>query len=168
MRLTFPLPHRLLLAALLAASLAACSYIEAPPQARGAHVDADQLKELVPGTSTRADVTTVLGAPTAHATFDDNKWIYIGETTRQRVGRVQGVEAQHVIVLTFDDNGVLRDIRKLNEKDSRPVQMVTRATPSPGSESSFMQQLLGNVGRYSPGAALGGLGSSQTLGAGGP
>ena len=58
-------------------------------------------------------------------------------------------------MLTFDSQGVLRDVKRLNEDDSRPVDVVTRATPSPGSEASFMQQLLGNVGRFSPGGGLG-------------
>jgi hypothetical protein len=34
--------------------------------------------------------------------------------------------------------------------------MASQTTPSPGTEASFMQQLLGNIGRYNPGAALGG------------
>lgn len=131
--------------------LSACSVIETPRQLRGNKVDADQLKELVPGTSTRADATSLLGSPTAHATFDDNQWIYISETTRTRVGRTPGIMAQDVTVLTFDQAGVLRGIKRLNQDDSRDVDVVSRATPSPGSEASFMQQLLGNVGKFNAG-----------------
>jgi outer membrane protein assembly factor BamE (lipoprotein component of BamABCDE complex) len=148
--------RRLLPILLLTALLPACSVVQTPRTQRGNKVDADQLKELVPGTSTRADVTSLLGSPTARATFDDNQWIYISETTRTRVGRTPGVLAQDVTVLTFDDKGVLRNVKRLNEEDSRPVDVVTRATPSPGSEASFMQQLLGNVGKFN----AGGLGST--------
>jgi outer membrane protein assembly factor BamE (lipoprotein component of BamABCDE complex) len=149
--------RRLLPILLLTALLPACSVVQTPRTQRGNKVDADQLKELVPGTSTRADVTSLLGSPTARATFDDNQWIYISETTRTRVGRTPGVLAQDVTVLTFDDKGVLRNVKRLNEEDSRPVDVVTRATPSPGSEASFMQQLLGNVGKFN----AGGLGSTS-------
>ena len=125
--------------------------MEAPKQLRGNRVDDDQLKELVPGTSTRADATSLLGSPTAKATFDDNTWIYIGETTRSRVGRTPGVLQQDVVVLSFDAGGVLRGVKRLNQDDSRDVSVVSRATPSPGSEASFMQQLLGNVGKFNAG-----------------
>ena len=46
--------------------------------------------------------------------------------------------------------GVLQDVQQLNQNDALPVNVVARATPSPGSNASFMQQLLGNVGRFNP------------------
>jgi len=128
--------------------LAGCSFFQAEPQLRGNRVDADQLKQLVPGTSTRADVTALVGSPTARATFDDNTWLYISEVTRPRIGRVQGVLDQDVVVLRFNEQGVLQDVKTLTGDDSVPVTVVARTTPSPGTEASFLQQLLGNVGRF--------------------
>ena len=154
------LPVLLAAPLLLGAMVSGCSLVEAPKQLRGNRVDADQIKELVPGTSTRADATSLLGSPTAKATFDDNTWIYIGEVTRTRVGQAPGVLHQDVVVLNFDQGGVLRGVKRLNQDDSRNVAVVSRSTPSPGSEASFMQQLLGNVGKFNAGGALGASGSS--------
>lgn len=141
---------------LLLLSVSACDALDAPRQLRGNHVDADQLKELVPGTSTRADATSLLGSPTTRAAFDDNTWVYISETTRTRVGRSPGVLAQDVVVLTFDQAGVLRGVKHLDQDDRKDVSVVSRTTPSPGSEASFLQQLLGNVGKFNAGGAAGG------------
>lgn len=159
--------RRTALPLLLALLLTACSVVESPRQLRGNRVDSDQLKELVPGTSTRADATSLLGSPTAKATFDDNTWIYIGETTRTRVARTPGILQQDVVVLSFDAGGVLRGVKKLNQDDGMDVAVVSRATPSPGSEASFMQQLLGNVGKFSTGGAPGGSGGARTPGGSG-
>lgn len=140
--------------ALRAAALAfpllvgACGMFEAPPQLRGNRVDPDDLKALVPGTSTRADVTALIGSPTARATFDDNTWLYISETTYNRIGRTPGVQDQQVVVLTFNDQGVLNGVQTRDQEDAVPVTVVTRATPSPGTEASFLQQLFGNIGRF--------------------
>ena len=128
---------------------------------RGNRVDADQLKELVPGTSTRADVTALIGSPTARATFDDNTWIYISEVTRPRIARVQGVLSQDIVVLSFNEQGVLQDVKRLNQEDALPVTVVARTTPSPGTEASFLQQLFGNIGRFNAAP------SSPTAGAAG-
>lgn len=167
----FPPLHGLALLAVLCLT-AGCSFFEAKPQNRGNKVDPDSLAELVPGTSTRADATALLGSPTAKATFDDNTWIYINLTTRPRVGRTLGVLDQRVVVLSFNDQGVLQKVQKLDQDDSLPVDVVSRATPSPGSETSFMQQLFGNVGRFSPGGqgagGLGGSGAAPSGGAPGP
>ena len=137
-------------------AVSACSAIESPHQLRGNHVDADIIKELVPGTSTRSDATSLLGSPTSKGAFDDNTWLYISSTTRTRVGRLPGVMSQDVTTLTFDQAGVLRDVKHLNQDDGMDVAVVSRSTPSPGSEASFLQQLLGNVGKFNAGGAPGG------------
>ena len=139
------LPLVVLLAAWL---VAGCSIFAAPSQLRGNKVDADQLKELVPGTSSKADVTALIGSPTARATFDDNTWLYVSEVTHTRIARVQGIESQEVVKLTFNDQGVLQDVKRLDQEDGIPVAMVSRTTPSPGTEASFLQQLFGNIGRF--------------------
>ena len=162
--------HRFpLLALALLAALPACSVVETPRTQRGNRVDPDQLKELVVGTSTKADVSSLLGSPTARATFDDNRWLYISETTRVRIGRTPGVMEQNVVAMNFDDAGVLRGINRLGQDDGKDISISSRATPSPGSEASFMQQLLGNIGKFSAGpSGLGGGsgGSGGSSGAG--
>jgi outer membrane protein assembly factor BamE (lipoprotein component of BamABCDE complex) len=148
--------------------LGACSvfHIWDPLHARrGALIDPDSLKELIPGTSTRADAVSLLGSPTAHATFDDNSWIYITQITSTRIGSVPGVIVQHVLVLNFDQNGTLKSIRQLDKDDAKQVAMAPGATPSPGSEAGFMQQLLGNVGKFTPAGIPGGSSSSSGPGA---
>jgi outer membrane protein assembly factor BamE (lipoprotein component of BamABCDE complex) len=153
----------------LCLSMTACSWILPPPQTRGNKVDPDQLKELVPGTSTKADVTSLIGSPTQKATFDENSWLYITEVTRPRVGRTLGVLDQDVVVLTFDDRGVLTGVKKYTQDDAIPVAVASRTTPSPGTEASFMQQLIGNIGRYNP-TGSGGFttgGGAPSSGAGG-
>jgi outer membrane protein assembly factor BamE (lipoprotein component of BamABCDE complex) len=130
--------------------LSACGWLMPPPQVRGNKVDAESLKELVPGTSTKADVSAVIGSPTARDTFDDNTWLYISELTQERIGRTLGELDQNVVVMNFDDKGVLKTISQRNKADALPVTVIARTTPSPGTEASFMQQLLGNIGRFSP------------------
>ena len=140
----------------LASGLSACempSFLSFAPQERGIKVDPDALAQLVPGTSTRTDVSALIGSPTAHATFNDNQWIYISEVTTPIIAGTNDVDRQQVYVLSFDQNGVLQSIQHKGLKDSLPVNVVARTTPSPGSSASFMQQLLGNVGKFSPGGA---------------
>ena len=146
-----------LLVALAAAPLAGCSFFAASNVQRGQQVGADQLRELIPGTSTRADASSLLGSPTARAAFDDNTWIYISQITRSRVARVPGIDQQNVLVLSFNQAGTLQSVKHLTKQDAKSVAMVARATATPGSDSTFMQQLLGNIGRFTPGG-LGGLG----------
>jgi len=144
----FAAPLTLVASALL---LAACSLFIPPSVVRGNKVDADELKQLVPGTTTESDATSLLGSPTAKGSFDPNSWFYISELTRPVIGGTQGVEQQAVVMLTFNSQGVLQHVQTLNQRDAMSVPIVSRTTPSPGTEASFLQQLLGNVGRFTPG-----------------
>jgi outer membrane protein assembly factor BamE (lipoprotein component of BamABCDE complex) len=168
---------KLLALGVMLAPLAACSmpdflsmpaFLSYPPQVRGDRIDPDQIKQLVPGTSTRADVTALVGSPTAKATFDDNTWIYISEVTKPQIGGTQSVLDQQVYLMTFDSRGVLTAIQKKTMDDRKSVAMVSRTTPSPGTEASVIQQLLGNVGRFGagslPGTPAGAQGSSTNPG----
>jgi outer membrane protein assembly factor BamE (lipoprotein component of BamABCDE complex) len=159
-RLGLPLPPaRSLLPLLALAPLCGCflpGFMTYPPQVRGNLVSSDSLNELVPGTSTRADVTSLLGPPTVKAPFDDNQWVYVGEVTKPVIGGTQQVLNQQAVVVSFDSKGVLTGITHKGAGDSLPVAVVTATTPSPGTNASVLQQLLGNVGRFTPGGPVGG------------
>jgi outer membrane protein assembly factor BamE (lipoprotein component of BamABCDE complex) len=137
----------------LSGAVTACGWVMPAPQTRGNKVAEDQLKELVPGVSTKADVTALIGSPTQKATFDENTWLYITEVTRPRIGRTLGVIDQGVVVLSFDDRGILTSEKTVTDQDAVPVAVASRTTPSPGTEASFMQQLLGNIGKFNAGGA---------------
>src|SRR5271156_6832635 len=80
----------------------------APETLHGNRVDDYRLAELVPGTSTQADVTALIGSPTAKASFDTNTWLYVSEVTHIRIAQTPGVSSQAVVALSFDNGGVLR------------------------------------------------------------
>lgn len=149
-------------ALLLLGLLGACSVVEMPTRQRGHRVEADVLKELVPGTSTKADVVALLGSPSKRATFDDDTWLYISSVTRLQIARKPGLEDQEVTVLNFTPQGTLKEITRLNQDDALPVQVVDRETPSPGNERTFLQQLFGNVARLNAGIPLGGGGGGRS------
>ena len=145
-------------------SLGGCSLFAANTTVRGNPVDQDSLKQLIPGTSTTADATSLLGSPTARETFDDNSWVYISQITQPRVGRLPGVLTQRVVVLTFDPNGTLRQVKTYNKRDAKSVSMAPGSTPSPGSSAWVMQQLFGNVGRFNQTPSSNGPGSGLSGG----
>jgi len=151
----------------LAIGLGGCGLFTAPLQYRGQSVTEDQLRQLVPGTTTEADVRTLLGEPTTQGLFDNNRWAYVGQVTQNRIGRYPGVISDDVVVLTFNDQGVLQSVEHHGKKQTVQVGMAGGTTPSPGGNASFFQQLLGNIGRYSPTSTTSG-GTSGGLNGGVP
>ncbi|WP_233256113.1 outer membrane protein assembly factor BamE [Falsiroseomonas bella] len=120
---------------------------ESPRQFRGHAVTEEQVGQITPGVSSRDDVEALLGSPSASGTFDPSEWYYISGITHQRPARNLGVIEQNVLVVRFDPGGTVQEVRRLGMEDGREIQMVSRVTPSPGTERSVLQQLFGNIGR---------------------
>ena len=70
-----------------------------------------------------------------------------------------------VYVVNFDDQGVVKAVDHKALEDGKEITPVARATPAPGSELSFLEQLIGNLGKFN---GSGGGGSSGGGGTQGP
>ena len=68
---------------------------------------------------------------------------------------------QQVYIVNFDDQGVVKAIDHKGLEDGKEIVPVARATPAPGRELSFLEQLIGNLGKFNSaaGGSSGGSGS---------
>jgi outer membrane protein assembly factor BamE (lipoprotein component of BamABCDE complex) len=163
-------PAKLPLFALLGALLAlpGCALFADAPHYRGIAVTQHDLNELTPGISSQDDAQALLGPPTFQEQFQANNWVYVSQITKMRIGNTEGVKQQHVVVLSFDNNGKLQSISQNDLKGSVQVAMDGAQTPVPGGKAGFLQQLIGGVGSYNPLGAVTGAGAGGAgAGAGG-
>lgn len=132
---------------LLLGSIALISACTATQSTRGNIVEDFRLSEVTPGVSTRANVLKSLGSPTTKAPFDENIWYYIGQKMEKHGIFDPEVVEERVIVVAFNEEGI---VDRLQEVDQNRVDVpkVRRKTPTGGNEVTFMEQLIGNVGRF--------------------
>jgi outer membrane protein assembly factor BamE (lipoprotein component of BamABCDE complex) len=139
-----------LAAILIAASLAGCA---ADVEDRGELPKRSEIARIHPGTTTRAEVARLLGSPSSTGVFDPNTWYYISRETKQVSFFDPDVLDQQVYVISFDDRGVVQSVNHKTLQDAENVPMAPGATPAPGRELTFMQQVLGNIGRFGGGGS---------------
>ncbi len=144
--MTRSIPSTLCAIAFLGLAVSACSPVVAT---RGNLTDPDRLAEVKAGQSRREDVAMILGTPTTAGTFDTNVWYYIGQKTEKVAFFQPSVVERRVIIVQFDDDGVVREVKQLDESNGQDIEMVSRTTPTAGRELGFLEQMLGNVGRFS-------------------
>ena len=132
-------------AALTASALAGCTV---SVDQRGHLPDPDKLSEIHPGATTRDDVAKILGTPSSTGVFDSKDWFYISRKTKQVAFFDPDVLDQQVYVVRFDDKGVVSAVDHKDLKDGREIEPAPGATPAPGRELTFLEQILGNLGRY--------------------
>ena len=133
------------LAVLLVLALAACG---ARIDTRGYVPDPEDLERIKPGVQGRDEVREILGTPSSVSTFSDDRWYYITKKTKTWAFLTPEVLEQKVTVVDFDDGGLVKDVRNFNLEDGVLIDPVTRKTPAPGRELTFMEQLLGNLGKF--------------------
>lgn len=165
------MPISLLLrsAAVIAAlALAGCSV---PVDQRGNLPEQAALDQIKPGVTDKATVTRLLGSPSSVAAFDSGTWYYISQKTKEVAFFKPELLDQEVVAIDFDQAGLVRDVRHRNFADRQDITPNPNATPAPGREFSFIEQLIGNFGKFSGqnapgGGAAGGGGSGSGGGRG--
>ena len=157
MRRTVPL---ILGAVLAPLALAGCDSII---DLRGFAATPGSIEKLEIGAQSREDVIRLIGSPSSVATFNPNVWYYISQKQEYYAFFKPAILAQNVMQLQFNETGRLQAIKNYDLKDAQDIAMVSRITPTAGKELTVLEQIMGNVGRFSgprqdtnPGAPTGG------------
>jgi outer membrane protein assembly factor BamE (lipoprotein component of BamABCDE complex) len=132
------------LVALLGAMVACSPMVDT----RGNMPPADVVAGIQPGVTTRTQVSQLLGSPSSVGTFNERTWYYIGRKTETLAFFSPQLTDQQVLVVRFDDAGVVQDLEKRGMETARAVAMNDRETPTAGHSLGFFEQLFGNIGRF--------------------
>ncbi len=138
--------HAALAAIVLPFILAGCDPIVAN---RGNMLDEDRIAQVKTGTSSKNDVFEALGSPSIVSTFDDNTWYYVGQRTEREAFFKPEVTERKLIAVQFDDTDHVKAVDRVGLDQAVDVQPLEETTPAVGREITFMEQLIGNIGRPS-------------------
>lgn len=107
------------------------------------------LSTIQPGSHTRNQIADILGSPSSVATFDDEVWYYISSQTETFAFYEPILIDQQVIAISFDEAGKVKEVRRYGLDDARAIEPVDRTTPTGGREITVLEQLFGNIGKFS-------------------
>src|SRR5271170_6854591 len=133
----------------LLATLGAMAACAPMVDTRGNLPPTDVIATIQPGVTTRAQVTQLLGSPSTMGTFNERTWYYIGRKTETLAFLSPELTDQQVLVVKFDDSGVVQDLEKRGMEIAQNVSMNSAETPTAGHSLGFFEQLFGNIGRFS-------------------
>jgi outer membrane protein assembly factor BamE (lipoprotein component of BamABCDE complex) len=113
--------------------------------------DEETLATVQQGVDNKDAVVSKLGSPSSVAAFNDDTWIYISKQTENFAFFEPTVIGQDVVAINFDPEGRVEEVRRYTLEDGRLIDPVTRKTPTHGRELGILEQLFGNVGRFTAG-----------------
>lgn len=104
--------------------------------------------QVTVGDTTKAQILRLYGSPSSTSTFGQETWYYIAARKETTAFLRPEVVDQKVTQITFDENGVVSSVNDYDKGDEMPVAIVSKTTPTEGHSLGFMEQVLGNLGRF--------------------
>jgi len=135
--------HLMMGAALV--TLAGCNI---PVDQRGNLPKPDAVDQIKVGETDKATLTRLIGTPSSVAAFDQDTWYYISRETKQVAFLKPEVLDQQVVVVHFNKDGVVDSLQRKTKQDAQALNPDPNATPAPGREFTFLEQLIGNFGKF--------------------
>ena len=121
----------------------------APTQnVRGYFIDDVRISEIKPGVDDKGSILNALGSPSNVSTFGIDTWYYISRKTERLAFFEKKILDQRVVAVKFDDSGIVSEINRYEAEDGRAFAFNERVTPTRGKQLSLVQQLFGNLGRF--------------------
>ena len=115
---------------------------------RGHVIDPVAVNEIAVGIHGKRDVEDMLGTPSTVGTFDQDVWYYISEQTEKRAFFNPDVKARQILAVRYDESGIVQGITQYGLEDAKNVAIVDRETPTAGNDTTLLQELFGDIGRF--------------------
>jgi outer membrane protein assembly factor BamE (lipoprotein component of BamABCDE complex) len=139
-------------------TMGACARIK---DVKGYIADYPLIETLQPGVDNKSSVQKILGRPTMISAVDPNRWYYVSQLTQQLAFLRPKPTLHQALAVSFDAKGNMVKAEKLGLDQIVTVDASSDKTPTRGKDTSFWDNLFGDIGRYSPGGGDGGGGGPQ-------
>ena len=108
---------------------------------------AEIAQDISPQSTTREEVIELLGTPSAAGQFGDKAWYYVSQRKEGVAFFAPEIVDSQILRLTFEGD-LVATVRSYNQSDARDVNFSSRTTPTEGQEYGFIEQLIGNIGKF--------------------
>lgn len=114
---------------------------------RGKRDLAETAERITPQSTTRQEVFEMLGTPSAVGQFGDKAWYYVAQRKEGVAFFAPEVVQSDVLRVTFTGD-VVASVQTYDQNDMKEVNFSSRKTPTEGQEYGFIEQLIGNIGKF--------------------
>jgi outer membrane protein assembly factor BamE (lipoprotein component of BamABCDE complex) len=128
----------------LVLALAACEPIL---RSHGYTPSPEKLAQISEGVDTRGSVQRKIGRPAMNDLYaTDDAWYYVSSIVKEESYKAPVVIDRKVVAIEFDEQGIVTGVGQFGLEDGQIVDLVTRTTPTYGSQLTILEQLFGNIG----------------------
>ena len=107
----------------------------------------EELALVEVGKDTRETVAATVGRPSASGLLNDVGWFYVQSRWEHKGAFPPKEIDRQVVSITFTEAGTVENVERFGLENGKVVAISRRVTQSNVKGSSFLKQLLGNIGR---------------------
>jgi len=112
---------------------------------RGAVIDSRSAAQIKPGMSAQ-QVMSTLGTPSTTSTVGGDAWYYVSQRIERSFAFMpQNITDQRVYAVYFDKSKKVQRMADYGIEDGKPIDFITRTTPTAGPEYHLLQGMLSRV-----------------------
>ena len=117
--------------------------------------DQTLLSSVQPGVDNKESVQASLGRPTFVGQFDQNDWYYYSRDAKQLAFSQPVAENQYVLKVRFDQAGNVASVSQTGKELISKISPEGDKTPTLGRDTSFFEEIFGNIGAVGAGGGQG-------------
>ncbi len=117
--------------------------------------DQTLLSAIQPGVDNKESVQASLGRPTFVGQFDQNDWYYYSRDTKQLAFSQPKADSQYVLKVRFDGAGNVASVTQTGKELIARISPEGDKTPTLGRNTSFFEEIFGNIGAVGAGGGQG-------------
>ncbi len=106
----------------------------------------EEIRQVQPGMS-KDQVRLTLGSPDTTSTLSAETFYYISSTRKGLAFLKPKVVGRRVVAVYFNKEENVRKVGYYGLKDGKVFDFISRTTPSHGTETGIIKQILGNFGK---------------------
>ena len=113
------------------------------------------LSSVQPGVDNKESVQASLGRPTFVGQFDQNDWYYYSRDAKQLAFSQPVADNQYVLKVRFDQAGNVASVSQTGKELISKISPEGDKTPTLGRDTSFFEEIFGNIGAVGAGGGQG-------------
>ena len=117
--------------------------------------DQTLLSSVQPSVDNKESVQASLGRPTFVGQFDQNDWYYYSRDAKQLAFSQPVAENQYVLKVRFDQAGNVASVSQTGKELISKISPEGDKTPTLGRDTSFFEEIFGNIGAVGAGGGQG-------------
>ena len=107
-----------------------------------------KFEKVIVNKTNKNDIIQIIGPPSSISNFDENKWFYI-QTKKEnqslyKLG-IKKIEKNNVLIVTFNNMGILNDKRILRLDDMNDIKYVKAITEKDFKQNNALYKILSSL-----------------------